>query len=114
MVNHARDEAQKLKDLNSSLQEKIKEVKDEKSELRDEKHKLKIEKERMEQQLKEIKTQPQPQPCFLPNPPSLSQAQAPGSKLVPFTTYPGFAMWQFMPPAAVDTSQDHVLRPPVA
>nr|DAD41056.1 TPA_asm: hypothetical protein HUJ06_015379 [Nelumbo nucifera] len=24
------------------------------------------------------------------------------------------AMWQFMPPAAVDTSQDHVLRPPVA
>ncbi|CAD5315198.1 unnamed protein product [Arabidopsis thaliana] len=87
---------------------------DEKNELRDEKQKLKVEKERIDQQLKAIKTQPQPQPCFLPNPQTLSQAQAPGSKLVPFTTYPGFAMWQFMPPAAVDTSQDHVLRPPVA
>ncbi|CAH2036377.1 unnamed protein product [Thlaspi arvense] len=114
MVNQVRDEAQKLKDLNSSLQEKIKELKDEKNELRDEKQKLKAEKERIEQQLKAIKTQPQPQPCFLPNPSTLSQAQAPGSKLVPFPTYPGFAMWQFMPPAAVDTSQDHVLRPPVA
>ncbi|KAG7600159.1 Myc-type basic helix-loop-helix (bHLH) domain [Arabidopsis suecica] len=112
MVNQAREEAQKLKDLNLNLQEKIKELKDEKNELRDEKQKLKIEKERIDQQLKAIKTQPQP--CFLPNPPTLSQAQAPGSKLVPFTTYPGFAMWQFMPPAAVDTSQDHVLRPPVA
>jgi hypothetical protein len=28
--------------------------------------------------------------------------------------YPGMAMWQWMPSAAVDTSQDHVLRPPVA
>lgn len=112
MVNQARDEARRLKDLNSSLQEKIKELKDEKNELRDEKQKLKIEKERIEQQLKAaINTS---QPCFLPNPPTLSQAQAPGNKLVPFTTYPGFAMWQFMPPAAVDTSQDHVLRPPVA
>nr|CAA8287048.1 Unknown [Brassica oleracea]CAA8391636.1 Unknown [Brassica oleracea]CAA8403190.1 Unknown [Brassica oleracea] len=115
MVNQARDEAQRLKDLNSSLQEKIKELKDEKNELRDEKQKLKIEKDRIEQQLKAINTQPLPaQPCFLPNPPTLSQAQAPGSKLVPYTTYPGFAMWQFMPLAAVDTSQDHVLRPPVA
>ncbi|CAH8330373.1 unnamed protein product [Eruca vesicaria subsp. sativa] len=111
MVNQARDEAQKLKDLNSSFQEKIKELKDEKNELRAEKQKLKIEKERIEQQLKAINTQPS---CFLPNPPPLSQAQSPGSKLVPYTTYPGFAMWQFMPPAAVDTSQDHVLRLPVA
>ncbi|VVB00760.1 unnamed protein product [Arabis nemorensis] len=105
MVNQARDEAQKLKDLNSNLKEKIKELKE-----------LKIEKEKIEQQLKAIKTQPLPlpQPCFLPNPSTLTQAQAPGSKLVPYTTYPGFAMWQFMPPATVDTSQDHVLRPPVA
>ncbi|EFH57402.1 predicted protein, partial [Arabidopsis lyrata subsp. lyrata] len=49
MVNQVRDEAQKLKDLNSSLQEKIKELKDEKQ-------KLKVEKERIEQQLKAIKT----------------------------------------------------------
>ncbi|KAF8046147.1 hypothetical protein N665_3991s0002 [Sinapis alba] len=110
MVNQARDETQGLKDLNSSLQEKIKELKDEKNEPHDEKQKLKIEKERIEQQLKAVNTQP----CFLPNPPALSQAQAPGSKLVPSTTYPGFAMWQCMPPTSVDTSQDHVFRPLVA
>lgn len=58
------------------------------------------------------------QPSFLPAPaiPAAfaAQGQAPGNKLVPFIGYPGVAMWQFMPPAAVDTSQDHVLRPPVA
>lgn len=60
------------------------------------------------------------QPSFLPPVPSIpaafaAQGQAAGgNKLVPFIGYPGVAMWQFMPPAAVDTSQDHVLRPPVA
>lgn len=63
------------------------------------------------------------QPSFLPPPTALpaalpaafaAQGQAHGNKLVPFISYPGVAMWQFMPPAAVDTSQDHVLRPPVA
>lgn len=68
----------------------------------------------MEQQLKAVNMQP----SFLP-PPAIpaafaAQGQAPGNKLVPFISYPGVAMWQFMPPAAVDTSQDHVLRPPVA
>lgn len=59
-----------------------------------------------------------PQPRFMP--PAIpaaafaAQGQAPGNKLVPIISYPGVAMWQFMPPAAVDTSQDHVLRPPVA
>ncbi|CAL0333809.1 unnamed protein product [Lupinus luteus] len=43
-----------------------------------------------------------------------AQGQALGNKLVPFISYPGVAMWQFMPPASVDTSQDHVHRPPVA
>lgn len=37
-----------------------------------------------------------------------------GNKLVPVMSYPGMAMWQFLPPAAVDTSQDHELHPPVA
>ncbi|CAN8288326.1 unnamed protein product [Cochlearia groenlandica] len=110
IVNQVREETQRLKDLNSSLQDKIKELKEEKNELRDEKHKLKIEKEGIEKRLEAIKTQTQP--CFLPNNQTLSQGQ--GSKVVPFTTYPGFAMWQFMAPAVVDTSQDHVLRPPVA
>ncbi|KAJ0044402.1 hypothetical protein Pint_04306 [Pistacia integerrima] len=117
LVTQLRGEAQKLKDSNSSLQEKIKELKAslaEKNELRDEKQRLKAEKEKLEQQLKAMNTQP----SFLP-PPAIpaafaAQGQAPGNKLVPFISYPGVAMWQFMPPAAVDTSQDHVLRPPVA
>ncbi|KAH7544296.1 hypothetical protein ACOSP7_030559 [Xanthoceras sorbifolium] len=115
MVTQLRGEASKLKDSNSSLQEKIKELKAEKNELRDEKQRLKAEKEKLEQQLKAMNTQP----SFLPPPPAIpaafaAQGQAPGNKLVPFISYPGVAMWQFMPPAAVDTSQDHVLRPPVA
>ncbi|CAI0436531.1 unnamed protein product [Linum tenue] len=106
MVNQLRGEAQKLKDSNV-----------EKNELRDEKQRLKAEKEKLEQQMKTIHAQP----SFLPAPPAIpaaafaaAQGQAPGNKLVPFIGYPGVAMWQFMPPASVDTSQDHVLRPPVA
>ncbi|XP_004294336.1 PREDICTED: transcription factor ILR3-like [Fragaria vesca subsp. vesca] len=115
MVNQLRGEAQKLKDSNSSLQEKIKELKTEKTELRDEKQRLKSEKEKLEQQLKAMTAQP----SFMPAPPAIpaafaAQGQAHGNKMVPFIGYPGVAMWQFMPPAAVDTSQDHVLRPPVA
>lgn len=116
MVTQLRGEAQKLKDTNSNLEEKIKELKTEKNELRDEKQRLKLEKEKLEQQLKAMSAPP----SFMPPPPAIpaafaAQAQhAAGSKLVPFISYPGVAMWQFMPPAAVDTSQDHVLRPPVA
>ncbi|KAM7492664.1 hypothetical protein LguiA_035585 [Lonicera macranthoides] len=114
-VTQLRSEAQKLKDSNSSLHEKIKELKSEKNELRDEKQRLKAEKEKLEQQVKTMNAQP----GFLPGPPPMpaayaAQGQAPGNKLVPIISYPGVAMWQFMPPAAVDTSQDHVLRPPVA
>ncbi|KAI9093264.1 hypothetical protein K1719_027278 [Acacia pycnantha] len=116
MVTQLRGEAEKLKGSNMNLQEKIKELKAEKNELRDEKQRLKAEKEKLEQQLKAINAQPN----FMAPPPAIpaafaAQGQAPGSKLVPFIGYPpGVAMWQFMPPAAVDTSQDHVLRPPVA
>lgn len=118
MVTQLRGEAQKLKDSNSDLQEKIKELKTEKNELRDEKQRLKSEKEKLEEQLKGMSAQP----SFLPPPamPGLpaayasAQGQPAGSKYVPFIGYPGVAMWQFMPPASVDTSQDHVLRPPVA
>ncbi|XP_022937036.1 transcription factor ILR3-like isoform X1 [Cucurbita moschata] len=114
MVNQLRSEARKLKESNSSLQEKIKELKAEKNELHDGKQKLKADKEQLEQQVKSMPAQP----GFLPPPPIptfASQGQAPGNKLVLFVGYhPGVTMWQFMPPAAVDTSQDHVLRPPVA
>ncbi|KAL6543203.1 Transcription factor ilr3 [Orobanche hederae] len=117
MVTQLRGEAQKLKDSNSSLQEKIKELKAEKNELRDEKQRLKAEKENLEQQLK---TMSAPRPAgYFPVPPAIpaafaAQNQAAGNKLVPIIGYPGVAMWQFLPPVAVDTSQDHVLRPPVA
>ncbi|PHT97540.1 Transcription factor ILR3 [Capsicum chinense] len=121
VVTQLRGEAQKLKDSNLDLQEKIKELKAsicyflsvEKHELRDEKQRLKSEKEKLEQQLKTMSAQP----GFLP--PAMlgtfaAPVQAAVSKLVPIVSYPGMAMWQFMPPAAIDTSQDHVLRPPVA
>lgn len=116
MVTQLRDEASKLKESSEELQEKINELKAEKNELRVEKQKLKAEKERLEQQLKVFSSPP----AFLPPPPPAipSHFSAPGqfvgSKLMPFMGYPGVPMWQFTPPAAVDISQDHVLRPPVA
>ncbi|KAA3472518.1 transcription factor ILR3-like [Gossypium australe] len=116
MVTQLRGEAQKLKDSNSSLHDRIKELKAEKNELRDEKQRLKAEKEKLEQQLKAMNAQPgfmPPAPAF-PTAFATAQGQVPGNKLVPFFGYPGVAMWQFMPPASVDTSEDHVLRPPVA
>ena len=72
-----------------------------------------MEKEKLEQQLKDMNSQPGFLPPAIPAT-FAAQGQAAGNKLVPFISYPGVAMWQFMPPAAVDTSQDHVLRPPVA
>lgn len=53
---------------------------------------------------------------YLSHPPAVlaAQGQAAGHKLMPYIGFPGVAMWQFMSPAVVDTSQDHVLRPPVA
>ncbi|KAA3467998.1 transcription factor ILR3-like [Gossypium australe] len=115
MVHQLRSEAQRLKESNEELQAKIKELKAEKNELRDDKQRLKADKEQLEQQVKAMSAQP----GFLTQPPSISaalaaQKQAAGNKLMPVIGFPSLAMWQFMPPAAVDTSQDHVLRPPVA
>ncbi|XP_075506501.1 transcription factor ILR3-like [Primulina tabacum] len=116
MVTLLKGEAQKLKELNLNLQEKIKETKDEKNELRNEKQRLKLEKEKLEQQMKMLCA---PQPTFLPSPPAIpaafaARSQASANKMVPVISYPGVAMWQFMPPTVVDTSQDHLLHPPVA
>ncbi|MED6176069.1 Transcription factor ilr3 [Stylosanthes scabra] len=110
VVNQLRDEAEKLKEMNYEMLEKIKELKAEKNELRDEKNRLKVEKENLEQQFK----MPNVQPSFVPHAPPAAKAQGASQKLIPFISYPGIAMWQFMPPAAVDTSKDHLLRPPVA
>ncbi|KAL8098564.1 transcription factor ILR3-like [Apium graveolens] len=120
MVTQLRSESQNLKDTNTDLQEKVKELKIEKNELREEKQRLKVEKDRLENQLKTMNTQPSffPSPSAIPAPfsqvPYAAQAPVAGNKYVPIISYPGVAMWQFMPPASVDTSQDHVLRPPVA
>ncbi|PPS09282.1 hypothetical protein GOBAR_AA11360 [Gossypium barbadense] len=115
MVTQLRDEAQKLRESNESLQEKINELKAEKNELRDEKQRLKTEKDNLERQGKALGSQPGfiPQAPAIPTPFS-TPSQVVGGKLVPFVGYPGVSMWQFLPPAAVDTSQDHMLRPPVA
>lgn len=90
----------------------------EKNELRDEKMRLKADKERLEQQVKAM-TIPT---GYMPHPAAIhaaaaafaAQTQAASNKAAQMAGYPGMAMWQWMPPAAVDTSQDHVLRPPVA
>ncbi|KAL5579166.1 hypothetical protein UlMin_011608 [Ulmus minor] len=114
MVTQLRKEAEKLKESNENLQEKIIELKAEKNELRDEKQRLKAEKDNLDKQVKSLASQPSfLHPPAIPAPFS-GAGQIVGGKLVPFVGYPGMSMWQFMPPAAVDTSQDHVLRPPVA
>ncbi|RXH99336.1 hypothetical protein DVH24_011661 [Malus domestica] len=115
MVTQLRGEAQQLKESSANLQETINELKAEKNELRDEKQRLKAEKDSIERQIKALGTQPSflPHPAAIPTPFS-APGQVVGGKMMPFVGYPGMSMWQFMPPAAVDTSQDHVLRPPVA
>ncbi|GMI91487.1 basic Helix-Loop-Helix 105, iaa-leucine resistant3 [Hibiscus trionum] len=115
VVTQLRDEARKLRESNESLQEKINELKAEKNELRDEKQRLKTEKDNLERQVKTLGSQQGfvPQAPVIPTPFS-TPSQVVGGKLVPFVGYPGVSMWQFLPPAAVDTSQDHILRPPVA
>ncbi|XP_057429436.1 transcription factor ILR3-like [Lotus japonicus] len=115
VVSQLREDAQKLRESTENLQGKINELKAEKNELRDEKQQLRAEKDIIEQKLKAISSQP----SFLPHHSTLPTAfPAPrhvvGSKLMPIIGYPGVSMWQFLPSAAVDTSQDHVLRPPVA
>lgn len=122
MVTQLRAEAQQLKDTNESLEDKIKELKTEKDELRDEKQKLKVEKETLEHQMKLLTATPayMPHPAMMPSP----FAQAPmapfhahgqGQKMMmPFVGYPGYPMWQFMPPSEVDTSKDSEACPPVA
>ncbi|KAK4271379.1 hypothetical protein QN277_020082 [Acacia crassicarpa] len=111
-----REEAQKLRESKEKLQKKINDLKAEKNELRDEKQRLKSERDNIERQVKAVNSQS----GFRPRPPTLAATPFPvpgqvlGSKMVSFIGYPGVSMWQFLPPASVDTSQDHVLRPPVA
>ncbi|AQL04547.1 Putative HLH DNA-binding domain superfamily protein [Zea mays] len=109
MVIQLRSEAQQLKETNGSLEENIKELKAEKDELRDEKQKLKLENESLEHQMKLMTSTPtyMPHPTLMPVPfpqaplaPFHAQGQATWQKLMmPFVSYPGYPMWQFMPPS---------------
>ncbi|KAJ4956702.1 hypothetical protein NE237_013485 [Protea cynaroides] len=109
VLNQLKAEARELKEANEKLQEDIKNLKAEKNELREEKLLLKADKEKMEQQVKALTLSPA---GFMPPPPVAYHAGA--NKMMAFPSYGGFPMWQWIPPAALDTSHDHVLRPPVA
>ncbi|PQP91542.1 hypothetical protein Pyn_07599 [Prunus yedoensis var. nudiflora] len=115
VLTQLQSESKKLKETIESLQANIKELKAEKSELRDEKQRLRVEKEKLEQQVIAMSAQN----GLLPRSPAIStafavRAQASGNKLMPFISYPGVLMRQFMSPDVIDISRDHILRPPTA
>ncbi|GBG66316.1 bHLH transcription factor [Chara braunii] len=111
IVTQLRNETAQLKETNRQLSESIKELKSEKNELRDEKARLKMEKDRLEMHMKSMVPA-----SYLTHPAAAALATSHGPKVgstgaPPFT--PGF-MWQWIPPSALDTSHDGLLRPPVA
>ncbi|XVF28624.1 hypothetical protein REPUB_Repub15cG0046200 [Reevesia pubescens] len=109
VLTQLRTDAQELKETNEKLLEEIKSLKAEKNELREEKLVLKANKDRIEQQLK---TMTMPPAGYLPAHPA---AYHPGAnKMAVFPGYGLVPMWQYLPPSARDTSQDHELRPPAA
>ncbi|RWW12977.1 hypothetical protein GW17_00023331 [Ensete ventricosum] len=93
----------------------------EKNELREEKMRLKADKDRLEQQIMVLNVPPA---GFFPHPIAfhpatapaafVPQFQAPADKTTPFSGFPGMAMWQWLPPAVMDTTQDPKLWPPNA
>ncbi|XP_059598917.1 transcription factor bHLH104 isoform X2 [Vitis vinifera] len=109
VLNQLRTEARELKGKTQKLREDIRTLKAEKSELREEKLILKADKEKMQQRVKAMNVVP---PGYVPAHPLAYQAGA--NKMVGFPGYGGFQMWQWIPQTVLDTSQDHVLRPPVA
>ncbi|CAM8930750.1 unnamed protein product [Rhodiola kirilowii] len=109
-VNQLRSEAQELREINDKLRDDIKNLKAEKHQLRGEKNMLKVEKEKIEQQ---VKSRAAVHTAFMP----ATTAYPVGTKKMmgfPATPYGGFPMWQWISPTVMDTTQDHVLRPPVA
>ncbi|KAK1299375.1 hypothetical protein QJS10_CPB14g00710 [Acorus calamus] len=113
LLNQLRLEAKKLKEMNDALQDSIKNLKAEKVELRDEKVSLKAEKEKIEQLLRGMSISVPP---FIPHPATAFHASpfTTGAKAITYPNYIPMAMWQWIPQIALDTTQDHVLRPPVA
>ena len=83
----------------------------EKNKLWEEKSRLKKEHEKLEKQLNGVSL-----PSIYMPPSQMAYAVPMANKAAYISrctgTTPG--MWQWMPPGVLDTSQDHVLRPPVA
>jgi len=77
----------------------------EKNELKEEKLQLRARKESMELKMKSIAG-------FVPVQPAMYRSG--GNKVMAFSGYGGLPVWQWISPAVLDTSQDHVLRSPVA
>ncbi|XP_074571663.1 transcription factor ILR3-like [Curcuma longa] len=121
VLTQLKGEAEELNKSNEKLQEMIKDLKVEKDELRDEKMKLRVDKEKLEQQIKAMTMTPA---SFIPHPLAFHPAAAapaafaPGvpapNKAAHFPAYPSMAMWQWLPPAVMDTTQDTKLWPPHA
>ncbi|KAI3469749.1 hypothetical protein Pfo_026412 [Paulownia fortunei] len=109
ILNQLKAESQEYAEMNKRLLEEIKNLKAEKNELREEKLMLKADKERMEQQLKTMSVPPT---GFMPAHPPIYQTEV--KKVPMFPSYRFVPMWQYLPPSARDTSQDHELRPPAA
>ncbi|KAI3871091.1 hypothetical protein MKX03_019833 [Papaver bracteatum] len=109
VLNQLRTETQELKDSNEKLQEEIKSLKTEKNELREEKLLLKADRERIEQQVKSMNVLPT---GFVSPHPAAYTAGV--NKMMAYPNYGGYPMWHWIPQTSLDTSQDHVLRPPVA
>ncbi|KAB2009512.1 hypothetical protein ERO13_D10G154600v2 [Gossypium hirsutum] len=109
VLTQLRTDAQELKETNEKLLEEIKSLKAEKNEIREEKLVLKANKERIEQQLKTLNVSAA---GYLPAHPAGYHAAA--NKMAIFPGYGLVPMWQYLPPSARDTSQDHELRPPAA
>ncbi|KAG6526415.1 transcription factor bHLH115-like [Zingiber officinale] len=124
VLTQLKAEAEELKKSNEKLQAVIKDLKVEKHELRDEKMKLKADKEKLEQQIKALSMPPasyiphplafHPDAAAAPAAFALPCVQAPPNKPAHFAAYPGMAMWQWLPPAVMDTTQDTKLWPPHA
>ncbi|KAL3642060.1 hypothetical protein CASFOL_012875 [Castilleja foliolosa] len=108
-LHQLKTESQEYKEMNEKLLEEIKTLKAEKNELREEKLVLKADRERVEQQLKTLAI---PQTGFMPAHPPIYPAGA--NKMPMFPSYGYVPMWQYLPPSARDTTQDHQLRPPAA
>lgn len=83
--------------------------------------KLRVDKEKLEQQIKVMTMTPA---SFIPHPLAFHPAAAtpatftpsvpPPNKAAHFPAYPGMTMWQWLPPAVMDTTQDAKLWPPHA